>query len=227
MGLALQAAERESGFRWDWVGRNLDAIFERLVEHLVLTGIAIGVGLVISIGLAAVALRWPRLYSPLTGIASLLYTIPSLALFAILVPFTGLLSLTTPEIALVSYTLLILLRNLVTGIEGVPTEVKEAARGMGYRRIRMFFEIELPLALPVIIAGLRIATVTVVGLVTVTVILGRGGLGFFILDGFRKSIPFATEIIVGVVLSVLLAAALDMLLLVVGRLLTPWTRRAA
>ncbi len=224
--LALQT-ERDGSFRWDWVGRNLDEIWDRLIEHLVLTGIAIGIGLVISIALAAVALRWRRLYAPLTGFASLLYTIPSLALFAILVPFTGLLSLTTPEIALVSYTLLILLRNIVTGIDGVPAEVKEAATAMGYRRVRLFFEIELPLALPVIIAGLRIATVTVVGLVTVTVILGRGGLGFFILDGFRKSIPFATEIIVGVVLSVLLAALLDVLLMVAGRLLAPWSKRVA
>ncbi len=227
MWLFAQTTGRDDSFRWDWVGRNLDEIWDRLVEHLVLTGIAIGVGLVISIALAAVALRWRWLYAPLAGFASLLYTIPSLALFAILVPFTGLLSLTTPVIALVSYTLLILLRNIVTGIDSVPAEVKEAASAMGYRRIRLFFEIELPLALPVIIAGLRIATVTVVGLVTVTVILGRGGLGFFILDGFRKSIPFATEIIVGVVLSVLLAAFLDIMLLVAGRMLAPWSKRVS
>lgn len=223
----LFAQAQNTGFRWDWIGRNTDEILSRLGEHLLLTGIAVGVGLLISIALAAVSLRWRRLYAPLTGLASLLYTVPSLALFAILVPFTGLLSLTTPAIALISYTLLILLRNIVTGIDAVPAEVKEAARGMGYRPVRMFFEIELPLALPVIIAGLRIATVTVVGLVTVTVILGRGGLGFFILDGFRKSIPFATEIIVGVVLSVALAAVLDMLLLVAGRLLAPWAKKVA
>jgi osmoprotectant transport system permease protein len=133
----------------------------------------------------------------------------------------------TAEIALVSYTLLILIRNIVAGINGVPPGVREAALGMGYRDGERLRRIEFPLALPVIVAGLRIATVTVIGLVTVTSLLGLGGLGFFILDGIRRSVIFPTGIIVGVVLSVALAAILDLALLAVGRILTPWTRRDA
>lgn len=213
---------------WWWIIDHLDDIWHRTLQHLALAGTAVGIGLVISLGLALVALRWRRLYQPFLAVGSVLYTIPSLALFALLLPFTG-LSWTTAEIALVSYTILILVRNIVTGIDGVPAEVREAARGMGYRRARLFWEIELPLALPVIIAGVRIAAVTVIGLVTVTALLGSGlgGLGRFILDGLRRSIIFPTEVLVGTVLSVVLAGAVDGMLLGVQTLLTPWTRRRA
>jgi len=211
--------------RWDWVARNLGSIGHRTLEHLTLTGLAVGIGLVLSFGLAGIALRFPRWYAPLAGFAGILYTIPSLAAFALVVPFTG-ISVTTAEIALVSYTLLILLRNIVVGISSVPEEVVEAAVGMGYRPFRRFLQIDLPLALPAIIAGIRIATVTVVGLVTVTSLLGLGGLGYFILDGFRRSIVFPTEIIVGTVLSVVLAALLDLGFMVLERVLTPWSRRS-
>jgi osmoprotectant transport system permease protein len=130
----------------------------------------------------------------------------------------------TAEIALVSYTILILVRNIYTGITGVPAGIVEAADGMGYRPFRRFLRIQLPLAAPVIVAGVRIATVTVIGLVTVTALIGQGGLGFFILDGFRRSIVFPTEIILGTVLSGVLAAAFDLALLGVERALTPWQR---
>jgi len=211
--------------RWDWITRNLDDIWERVVEHLVLTGVAVGIGLVISIALAAVALRWRGLYSPIVGVSGLLYTLPSLAVFALLAPFTG-LGFVTAEIALVSYTILILVRNTYTGIAGVDRDIVEAADGMGYRPVRRFFTIELPLAAPVIVAGVRIATVTVIGLVTVTALLGLGGLGFFILDGLRRNF-FATEIIVGTVLSGVLAAVFDLALLGLERLITPWQRGSA
>jgi osmoprotectant transport system permease protein len=211
-------------FRWDWVGRNLGEIWDRVIEHLVLTGIAVGVGLAVSMVLSVVVLRWRRSYGPITWIAGILYTIPSLALFALLVPITG-LSTTTAEIGLVSYTLLILIRNIVSGIDGVSAEVKEAAVGMGFTRRRLFLEIELPLALPVIVAGIRIATVTVIGLVTVTSIIGQGGLGFFILRGLNSF--FWTQIIVGVVLSVALAVVIDLSLAFAERRLTPWSRRRA
>lgn len=210
-------------FDWDWVGRNLDTIWERTVEHLFLTGVALAVGLFLALLLSTAALRWPSTYAPISSFSGLLYTIPSLAVFALVAPFFG-LSILTAEIALVTYTLLILVRNIVTGIAGVPAGIREAATGMGYRESERLRKIELPLAMPVIIAGLRIATVTVIGLVTVTSLLGLGGLGFFILDGIRRSIIFPTEVIVGVVLSVALAALLDLGLLVVGRMLTPWTR---
>lgn len=218
-------------FDWSWVGRNLDTIWERTIEHLTLTGIALAVGLAIALGLSAVALRWPRTYQPISSVSGILYTIPSLAVFAFVAPFVGIGTTTqkfiTAEIALVTYTILILVRNIVTGINGVPSGVNEAAVGMGYRSGQRLRRIQLPLALPVIIAGLRIATVTVIGLVTVTSLLGLGGLGFFILDGIRRSIIFPTEIIVGVVLSVVLAGALDLGLLVFGRFLTPWLRRSS
>ena len=210
---------------WAWIIDHVDDIWDRTLEHLVLTGLAILVGLLLSLGLAALSLRWRGLYRPILAVSSVLYTIPSLAAFAFLVALFGLFSFATALVPLVTYTLLILVRNVVTGIDGVPGSVKEAADGMGYRPARRFLSIELPLAAPVIIAGVRIATVTVVGLVTVTSLLGRGGLGFFILNGFRKSIVFPTEIIVGTVLAVVLAAILDALLLGVERIITPWRRR--
>jgi osmoprotectant transport system permease protein len=216
-------------FDWSWVSRNLDTIWERTVEHLTLTGVALAVGLVLSIGLAVVALRWPRSYDSITSVTGIMYTIPSLAVFAFLAPIVGIGTPTdrfvTAEVALVSYTLLILVRNIVTGIRNVPAETTEAALGMGYRPSQVLGRIQMPLAMPVIIAGLRIATVTVIGLVTVTALLGLGGLGFFILDGLRRSILFPTEIIVGVALSVTLAVVLDFGLLLLGRALTPWARR--
>jgi osmoprotectant transport system permease protein len=208
-------------FRWDWVFRNLGEIWDRVIEHLVLTGIAVGIGLVISLGLSLIALRWRRTYAPITWVAGILYTIPSLALFAMLVPITG-LSTTTAEVGLVSYTLLILVRNIVAGIDGVSPDIKEAALGMGFTRRRLFLQIELPLALPVIVAGIRIAAVTVIGLVTVTSIIGQGGLGFFILRGLNSF--FWTQIIVGVVLSVLLAVVIDVALSRGERALTPWAK---
>jgi osmoprotectant transport system permease protein len=211
-------------FRWDWVFDHLDEIGQRIVEHLVLTGIAVGVGLVVSLVLALVALRLPRAFTPITWVTGTLYAIPSLALFAFLVPITG-FTMLTAQIGLVSYTLLILVRNIVAGIRGVDPAVREAALGMGYGRRRLLLEIEIPLALPVIIAGIRVAAVTTVGLVTVTALVGMGGLGFFILSGLRRF--FETLIVLGTVLSVALAAALDLLLLLLQRALTPWSRRRA
>jgi len=220
-------AQSASGiFQWSWVQRNLDAIWDRTLEHVYLTAVAIGVGFVISLGLSLVALRWRRAYQPITLVTGLLYTIPSLALFAFLVPVTG-LSVLTAEIGLVSYTLLILIRNMVTGINEIPSDVIESADGMGYTRSRRFWEIEVPLAMPVIITGIRIATVTVIGLVTVTSLIGLGGLGFFILRGLQTfSSPIGTtQIIVGTALSVFLAVAADLSLSGIQRLLTPWASR--
>lgn len=212
--------------RWDWVGRNLDDIGVLTLEHLLLTGIAVGFGLVISLGLSAIALRFRRTYAPITWVTGILYTIPSLALFAFLVPITG-LSIVTAEIGLVSYTLLILIRNIVAGIDGVSPAIKEAADAMGYTRRRRLWAVELPLALPVIVAGIRIATVTTIGLVTVTSLIGQGGLGALILRGlgiFYSPIG-TTQIIVGTALSVVLAVAADVTLALTERALTPWTRR--
>ena len=207
--------------RWDWVWRNLDAIGQRIWEHLVLTGLAVGIGLVLSFVLSIWIARRPRLYAPVTWIAGVLYTIPSLALFAMLIPFTG-LSLLTAQIGLVSYTLLILIRNIVGGIQSVPADVREAAIGMGYTPRQLLWRVELPLALTVIIAGVRVATVTTIGLTTVTALIGQGGLGFLILDGIQRF--FSTPLIVGAFLSVALAVLLDAALLLVQRWATPWAR---
>lgn len=221
-------AQQTPLFNWSWVFRNLDLIWDRTLEHLTLTGVALAVGLAISIALSVLALAKPRTYEPIASVSGILYTIPSLAVFALVAPFVGIGTFAekfvTAEVALISYTLLILVRNIVTGLRGVPAETREAAFGMGYTPGQVLRHIELPLALPVVVAGIRIATVTVVGLVTVTSLLGLGGLGFFILNGLRKSIIFPTEIIVGVTLSVALAALLDVGLLWLGRRLAPWAR---
>lgn len=207
--------------RWDWIGSHLDEIAFRVGEHLELTVIAIVVGLVIASGLTFVGLRVPRLYPPISWFAGILYTIPSLALFSVLVPYTG-LTLLTAEIGLVSYTLLILIRNIAAGIRSVPVEVRDAARGMGYTPRQILLRIELPLALGVIFAGIRVATITTIGLVTVTALIGEGGLGYFILLGIQ--LFFSTPLLVGALGSVLFAVVMDGALVLVQRALTPWTR---
>ena len=138
-----------------------------------------------------------------------------------LIPWTG-LSRTTALVPLVAYTLLILIRNIVAGLDGVPPEVREAAQGMGYRRLRQLFSVELPLALPAIVAGIRIATVTTIGLITVTALIGQGGLGQFMIDGFQRD--FRTPLTVGITLSVALAVIADLLLVGAQRLVSPWAR---
>jgi osmoprotectant transport system permease protein len=168
-----------------------------------------------------VAVRWRWTFGGLTGFAGALYAIPSVALFAILLPIYG-LSYKTAEIALVSYTLLILIGNTVAGFQGVPADAREAAIGMGYTPWRRFAQVDLPLATPTIIAGLRIATVTTVGLVTVTALIGLGGFGALINEGLSRQFP--TLVIVGSVASVALAVVFDLLFVGLERLATPWAR---
>jgi osmoprotectant transport system permease protein len=213
-----------SFWRWDWIIDHLGLIGDRLAEHLYLTAVAVTIGLAISLPLALLAHRWRRSYVPITWATGILYTIPSLALLSFLVPFTG-LSATTAEIGLISYTLLILIRNAVTGLAGVPPDVKEAARGMGYTDRGLLWRVEIPLALPAIVAGIRIATVTTIGLVTVTALVGLGGLGALMLGGFRNLYP-EIIILIAVLLSVALAVAADSVILAIHRLVSPWTRRA-
>jgi osmoprotectant transport system permease protein len=215
--------------QWDWIRDHWacygsDCVRTRTWEHVQLTVLAVVIGFVISFPLGVLAHRRPRLYPPVTFLTGLLYTIPSLALFVILLPFTG-LTFTTAEIGLVSYTLLILIRNVVAGLRGVPDDAKEAARGMGYTNRQLLWRVEVPLALPAIMAGVRIATVTTIGLVTVTALIGLGGEGHFILKGLRDF--FATATVLGATLSVALAVVADLLLLGVQWLLTPWSRRKA
>jgi osmoprotectant transport system permease protein len=156
------------------------------------------------------------------GLTGVLYTIPSLAAFALLLPFTG-LSRTTAIIPLATYTLLILIRNIFAGLDGVPVEVQDAAIGMGYSRMRKLFRVDLPLALPTIFAGIRIALVTVIGLIPVAALIGQGGLGQLMRDGFERD--FRTPLVVGVALTVALAVTADLLVLGIQRIVTPWARR--
>lgn len=208
-------------FRWSWVVRNDDLIVQKLLEHVHLTAFAMLFGLLIAFPLALAAVHWPRFYGPALAATGVAFTIPSLALFILLIPFTG-LSKTTSLIGLTIYTLLILFRNIVEGLRGVPRDVCEAARAMGYTRARRLFTVELPLALPVITAGVRIATVTTIGLVTVTALIGQGGLGQLFITGF--TLHRETPLIVGFVLSVALAVVADMLLVGMLQVVTPWRR---
>ncbi|MGI8658109.1 MAG: ABC transporter permease [Candidatus Limnocylindria bacterium] len=209
---------------WAWIVREADEIGRRTLEHVALTLVAVVIGFVLSFALALLVRRVPWLQGPVIGVSGILYSIPSLALFAMLVPFTGIQSPVTAEIALVSYTILILLRNILAGLEGVPDDVIEAAKGMGYTPWQRLWRVELPVALPVIVAGLRIATVTVIGLVTVTALIGLGGLGYLIVEiGYRRF--FLTATIVGSVGAILLAVFADRGFVLLQRALTPWARR--
>lgn len=208
-----------------WIVDNLDRIGGLVLEHLYLTGIALGIGLVVSAGLALIARSRPRWYGPIIGVTGTMYAIPSLALFALLTPLTGIGTVLTAEIALVSYTLLILTRNMVEGLRAVPAEAIEAAKGMGYTASQRLLRVELPLALPIILAGVRIAAVTTIGLVTVTALIGLGGLGYLIVTiGTARGSFGLTATLTGVVLAVGLAVVADALLLALQRALTPWSR---
>ena len=214
--------EGEPFIRFDWIVDNLDGIGQRIGEHLVMVVAAIGIGFAVSFGLALLARRFRRMYGPILAVTGTLYAIPSLALFVLLIPLTG-LTLTTGIIALVLYTLLILVRNIVVALDGVPPDVIEAANGMGFSPSQRFWRVELPIATPVIIAGLRIATVTTIGLVAVTTFIGLGGLGYLIINsGIRRFFP--TSIYVGVLLCVILAVVADLGLAWLQRRLTPWTQ---
>ncbi len=215
------AAADDPWIRWDYVSRHVGDIAAAMGQHIELTAIAVGVGLAIALPLGVAAWRWRLLRGPLLSVTGILYTIPSLALFALLIPWTG-LSILTAEIGLVGYTLLILIRNVIVGLDGVPADVREAARGMGYRPAVQVLRIELPLALPAIIAGIRIATVSTIGLVTVTALIGQGGLGSLILDGLLRD--FRTPLVLGAALSFALALTADLILAGLQRLLTPWSR---
>lgn len=210
-----------SWFDAPWLAQNAGDVAGYLLQHVELTLLAVAIGFVISIPAGFVAWRLPPLRGLLLGIAGVLYTIPSLALFALLVPFTGLTTVTA-EIGLVAYTLLAMMRNVVVGLDGVSPAVRDAAVGMGYRPLPRFLRVELPLALPVIIAGVRIATVTTIGLVTVTALIGEGGLGQMLILGLDNE--FKTEIWLGGALCVALAILADVGLSRLQRVLTPWSR---
>jgi osmoprotectant transport system permease protein len=207
-------------FCWQYVEDRHEQITDALVQHVVITLSALVLGVAIAFPLALLARRFRRLESVVLGFSSGLYTIPSLALFPLLVPFTG-LAPTTVVIGLGLYALTILVRALLDGLGSVPDEVREAARGLGYGRARMLSRIELPLALPVAMAGLRVATVSTIALTTVGTLVANGGLGNLISHGVANN--FRAELLTAAVLCVVLAVLLDVVLVVAQRVLTPWT----
>jgi osmoprotectant transport system permease protein len=209
-------------FCLDWFMDNFDRVFApRLVEHIELTGIAVGIGFVISFTAAVIAYSRGWFETPFALLAAFLYTIPSLAFFQLMVPITG-LTMTSAEIALVSYTLLILFRNTLTGLREVPEDARVAARAMGLTQWQLLRRVELPLALPAIVAGIRIATVTTISLATVAAFIGVGGLGQPIFNAIQSG--FKTEFVAAGLLAVLLALIADGLLVLLQRALTPWAR---
>jgi osmoprotectant transport system permease protein len=207
-----------------YVSSNWDSILGYLGEHVRLTVAAVVIGAVIALPLAVLGRRSRWLAGPVLGLSTLIYTVPSVSMFAFVAPVTG-LSFTTVLIGLVLYSLVILVRNFLAGLQAVPDDVREAARGMGYGPARLFWQVDLPLALPAFMAGLRVATVSTVALATVGVIVGHGGLGQLITGGFNANF-YRAEIVTGALGCVLLALFADLLLAGAERLLTPWTRQA-
>jgi osmoprotectant transport system permease protein len=211
-----------NGFCPSWIVDNLSRYVSPFEQHVYLTVVSLAIGFAIAFALGLAAYRRRALIAPVTTITGILYTLPSVALFFLLLPITG-FGKTTAIIALTSYTLLIIFRNVLTGLDGVPDEAKDAGRGMGLTDRQLLWRVEVPLALPEILAGLRIAASTTVGLATLAFFAGAGGLG----DQIFSDITFKSNVVVAGGLAVLLAAALDGLILLVQRFATPWTRAAA
>ena len=220
-GLFLEVVD--PWINWDWLSAHIPLVLDALSEHVQLTVVAIVVGLVISVPLGVIAHRNAFLRVASLGFFGAFYTIPSLALFALLIPFTH-LSETTAEIPLIGYNVLILVRNVLVGLDNVPRDVLDAADGMGYRATRRLLRVELPLALPAIFAGLRVATVSTIGIVTITALIGLGGLGSLIDKGQIEN--FHTPTVVGITLTVALALVADQLIAVAQRISIPWARPA-
>ncbi len=220
----MLAANTDRWLWWDWISRNTDLIRHDLWVHIELTAISVLLGLIISLPLGVWAQRNRRFLGPVLGTTGVLYTIPSLAAFALLIPYTGGGNLTA-VIPLTAYTLLILVRNVVTGLDAVPAEAREAAVAMGLTRSQRLFRLELPMAEPAIMAGVRIAVVSTVGMLTIAALVGLGGLGDLIMVGLNR--PIRTAVTVGTVLSIALAVCADLGLARVQRRIAPWTLRDA
>jgi osmoprotectant transport system permease protein len=223
--LADPSGKPNPWFSWSYVTQNSDTIVQALRYHVTVTAEAMGIAILVAVPLAILAHVFRPLAVPLVGVSSVLYTIPSLALFAFLAPYTGVTGTTTILIGLVLYALLLIIVNALTGLAQVPADVVDAAAGMGYSRFGRLWRVELPLALPGIMTGIRLATVSTVALVTVGVVMGQGGLGQLIIGGLRNDY-YKAEISTGIVLCVALGLVFDLLLVGITRLITPWTWRA-
>ncbi|MEW2437364.1 ABC transporter permease [Streptomyces caniferus] len=213
--------ERNDWICGEYLRTRSQELLDATVQHLGITAVSVLIGLLVAFPLALVARRWRSAAGPVLGLTTVLYTVPSLAMFALLTPVFG-VSAAVVVTGLVLYSLTILVRNILAGLHAVPAEVREAARGMGYGPARMLYEVELPLALPALVAGLRIATVSTVAMTTIGSVVGYGGLGNLIASGMEGF--FKAEVLTASVLCVLLALLADLLLMGLQRLLTPWTR---
>jgi len=204
---------------WQWLSDNASMVGELTLQHLQMVLLSLSIGTAITALMLLLSIAWPAVSGPLISISGILFTIPSLALFILLLPWTG-LSMTTSVIGLTLYSLLILLRNVLAGMQKLPAEVLESARALGYTRFGRFMDIELFLILPALFAGLRIASVTLVGLVIVTALIGQGGLGQLMILGFNQN--FLTPILTSLALSLVLSLILDFVITRIGYRLTRW-----
>ncbi|WP_214409484.1 ABC transporter permease [Sphaerisporangium fuscum] len=214
--------DTEPLIRWDWIGRNWPNIQHLLVDHVIMALVPVILGLVVALPLGLASARWRVLYQPTVGLMNVVYSLPSLAVFIVLIPLTGLAEQTTVIIPLTFYSLAVLIPAVVDGLGAVPDHVRQSAVAMGFGQMRRLLQVELPIAVPVVLAGLRVATVSSISLVSVGALIGRGGLGYLFIDGWQRQ--FYTPIIVGIVLVVALAVLADGLLVLAQRLLTPWAR---
>ena len=208
-------------WRWNWIGTHTDLLGELLAQHVYLALVPVLLGLAISLPLGLSCVRWPRIYPIVLAVTSTLYALPSLALFVVLIQYTG-FSAWTVILPLTVYTLAVLVRNVVDGLHSVPDHVRQAAVAMGFSAARRLVQVELPIAVPVDFAGLRVATVANISLVSIGSLIGISGLGQLFVDGIQRNFP--TPIVVGIVLTVALAVLADLALVLLQRVLTPWSR---
>jgi osmoprotectant transport system permease protein len=220
--IAALADDGEPLIRWDWIGDHTSELGSLSAHHLKLALLPVLLGLIISIPLGVLCAHWPALYPPTVAGANVLYALPSLALFMLFIPYTGLFSDWTLMLPLTLFTLSVLVPNVVDGMRSVPDPVRQAATAMGFGGLRRLVRVELPIAVPVVIAGARVATVASISLVSVGVLIGNGGLGQLFIDGYSRDFP--TPIVVGSALIVILALVSDATLVAAQRLLTPWAR---
>ncbi|MER8182242.1 ABC transporter permease [Kitasatospora sp. NPDC094015] len=209
--------------RWKWIGDHLRYLADLTLDHAVIALVPVLIGALIAVPLGLACTRWPKLYQPLSGVFNVVYALPSLAVFVVLIPYTGLATRATVMIPLTCYAVAVLLPTTVDGLRAVPESVRQAATAMGYGPWHRLTAVELPAAVPFLTAGLRVAAVASISLAAVGALVGRGGLGYLFIDGFQRTFP--TPIVAGIVLVALLALVTDLLLVLARRLLAPWAAR--
>jgi len=225
----LLGAASDGWLWWDWVTRHVSSspvslsLVDSLREHVSLTVLSVGIAQLISLPLAVAASRRRSLETGVLSVLGIIYTVPSLALFAFLVPLTG-LSRSSALIGLTAYNLLVMVRNDIAGLAAVPGDVRDAATGLGMSAGRRLVAVEIPLALPAIVAGIRVATVSTVALVPITALIGQGGFGQFINEGLQRQ--FKTPLVVGITSSIALAVVADLALVRIEKRISPWSRAA-